>query len=87
VERLRFGSETLAIVISAIHGMAGCRTFAARTGILRQTPKRRRLKKPKEDEAAQSQATVRNELRAARKHLNDPALFFPALGKELNSIC
>ena len=38
-------------------------------------------KNPKKTRQRRARATVRNELRAAKKHLNDPALFFPALGQ------
>ena len=40
-------------------------------------------KNPKKSRQRKAKATVRNELRAAKKHLNNPTLFFPALGQGL----
>lgn len=54
-------------------------------GLVFMTKRRREedRKNPKKSRQRRAKATVRNELRAAKKHLNNPSLFFPALGQGL----
>jgi len=54
-------------------------------GLVFLTKRRREedRKNPKKSRQRKAKATVRNELRAAKKHLNNPSLFFPALGQGL----